>query len=191
MLDLDPRSTALVLIDLQNGIVAMPLAPRSGLEVLANAKNLAERFRATGALVVLVRVAFAPDFADAPGQRVDQPLPRPEGGYPAASTTLAEGLAQPKDIVVTKRQWGAFYGTELNLQLRRRAIKIIVLGGIATNFGVESTARQSWEYGYEVVLVEDACAGVSAELHDMAIRHIFPRIARVVHGADLAIAAQG
>jgi nicotinamidase-related amidase len=185
MPDLDPRSTALILIDLQDGIFGMPLAPRSGPEVLAQGLRLAQTVRSAGAQVILVRVAFAADFADAPGQNVDQPLQRPPGGLPAEWSMLAEGLVEPTDIVITKRQWGAFYGTELDLQLRRRGIKTIVLGGIATNFGVESTARQAWEHGYDVVLVEDVCAGVSAELHDMAIRSIFPRISRVVRSTDI------
>jgi nicotinamidase-related amidase len=167
----------------------MPLAPRSGADVLAAARVLAERFRAAGAPVVLVHVAWAADFADAPSARVDQPTPRPPGGLPAAWSALADGLAQPTDIVITKRQWGAFHGTELDLQLRRRGVRSIVLGGISTNFGVESTARQAWEYGYDVVLVEDACASGLAELHDMAIRHIFPRIARVVKSADIGFGA--
>ncbi|WPP05805.1 hydrolase [Methylocella tundrae] len=188
MPDFDLRAAALVLIDLQNGIVGMPLEPRSGTTTLATGKSLAGRFRAAGAPVILLRVAFAEDFADRPPPRVDQPMARPEGGLPADWSTLAEGLAQPTDIVIIKRQWGAFYGTELDLQLRRRGVRTIVLGGVATNFGVESTARQAWEHGYEVVLVEDACAGISAELHDMAIRHIFPRIARVAQSRDITFA---
>jgi len=189
MSGLDPRTTALVLIDLQNGIVGMPLAPRSGADVLAVGRALAQRFRTTGAPVVLVHVAWADDFADAPSARVDQPPPRPPGGLPATWSALADGLAQPTDIVITKRQWGAFHGTELDLQLRRRGVRTIVLGGIATNFGVESTARQAWEHGYDVLLVEDACASPLAELHAMAIRHIFPRIARVVKSADIGFDA--
>jgi nicotinamidase-related amidase len=189
MPDLDPRSSALVLIDLQKGIVGMPLAPRSGHDVLAQSRNLAERFRAAGAPVVLVRVAFAEDFADAPSRNVDQPMPRPQSGMPADWRELADGLAGPKDILIVKRQWGAFYGTELDLQLRRRGVKTIALGGIATNFGVESTARQAWEHGYDVIVAEDACASMSAELHDVAIRHIFPRIARVMASADIGFAA--
>ena len=175
----DPKTTALVLIDLQNGTLGMPLAPRSGAEVLETGKALAKRFRAAGALVVLVRVAFSSDFADTPSQEVDQPLKRPPGGLPAAWSTLADGLAQPSDLVVTKRQWGAFYGTELDLQLRRRGIRSIVLGGVATNFGVESTARAAWEHGYDLFLVEDACATITEELHAIALQHIFPRIARI------------
>ena len=188
MADLDPRRTALVLIDLQNGILGMPTAPRGGPEVLAAGRTLAQRCRAAGVPVVLVRVAFAPDFADAPRQPVDQPMARPDGGLPAGWSDLPDGLAEPGDILVTKRQWGAFYGTDLDLQLRRRGVDTIVLGGVATNIGVESTARQAWELGYAVVLAEDVCASLSAEMHDWTLRHIFPRIARIRAGADIAFA---
>ncbi len=108
------------------------------------------------------------------------------GSSPAAPTTLA--LGEPGDSLIVKRQWGAFYGTDLDLQLRRRGIETIVLGGVATNFGVESTARQAWEHGYAIVLAEDACTSRSAGLHDMAVRYIFPRLSRVVQSADIAFA---
>ena len=189
MTTLDPRTTALVLIDLQNGVMAMPLAPRSGADVLAAGKGLAARFRQASAPVVLVQVGWAADFADALRQPVDRPMPRPEGGHPAGWSDLAEGLAQPGDLRITKRHWNAFHGTELDLQLRRRGITTIVLGGIATNFGVESTARLAWELGYAVVLAEDACAGLSAELHEMAVQHVFPRIARVSQSAAIGFAS--
>lgn len=188
MIELDPRTAALVLIDLQNGIVGMPLAPRSGMEAASRGRDLARRFRAAGARVVLVRVAFSSDFGDALSQPVDEPMVRSRDGFPASWSELMDGLAEPGDIIVVKQQWGAFYGTGLDLQLRRRGIKTIVLGGIATNFGVESTARQAWEHGYEVVLAEDACASRSAELHEMAVRHIFPRISRVVQSGDIKLA---
>ncbi|MBB2200889.1 hydrolase [Gluconacetobacter tumulisoli] len=186
---LDPCTTALVLIDLQNGIIGLPLAPRTGTEVLKASRHLAARFRQAGAPVVLVRVAFSADFRDAPPQNVDAPTPRAAlENLPPDWSTLAEGLAQPTDIVVTKRQWGAFHGTELDLQLRRRGIRTIVLGGIATNFGVESTLRQAWELGYDVVVPEDTCASPSSDLHDMAIRHIFPRLSRVTDAASVTLA---
>lgn len=184
-LSLDPRATALVLIDLQNGIVERPAAPRSGADALAASMKLAERFRAAGAPVVLVNVAFS-DPRESLAQPVDEPMPRPEGGFPAGWSELVPGLAHAGDILVTKRQWGAFYGTQLELVLRRRGVRSIVLGGIATNFGVESTARQAWELGFEVVIAEDTCTTRSAELHELAIRHIFPRIARVRPSADIA-----
>ena len=148
----------------------MKMVPRSGADVVTASQALAERFRAAGAPVVLVRVAWAADYADAPGGAVDQMGPRPPGGLPAAWSALMEGLAQPQDILVTKRQWGAFTGTDLDLQLRRRGIKTIVIGGIATNFGVESTVRHAWELGYNVVV-------------------IFPRIARVMTSEAVALQA--
>jgi nicotinamidase-related amidase len=185
MIRLDPATTALVLIDLQNGIVVMPLAPRSGADALAAGKSLAMRFRAANSKVVLVTVGFAEDYADVLSAPVDQPTKRPPGGMPREWSELADGLAQPGDLRIVKRQWGAFHGTELDLQLRRRGVKTIVLGGIATNFGVESTARQAWEHDYSVVIVEDACATMSAELHELAIKSIFPRIARVTASSDL------
>jgi nicotinamidase-related amidase len=188
MLTLDPRSAALVLIDLQQGIVDRPLAPRSGGDVLSAGRALAERFRAAGAPVVLVRVTFADDYADAPPSNVDSPMQRPPGGMPEAWSRLADGLAAPGDIVVVKRQWGAFHGTDLDLQLRRRGIRNVVVGGIATNFGVESTVRAAWEHGYDVVVPEDVCATMSAEMHEFAFQHIFPRIARVTKSADIAFA---
>jgi nicotinamidase-related amidase len=113
----------------------------------------------------------------------------PPGGFPPDFMELADGLKKPGDLCITKRQWGAFYGTELGLQLRRRGIQTIVLGGIATNIGVESTARQAWEHGYAIVLVEDATSGQSAEMHDFAIKNIFPRISRIVKAADVAFKA--
>jgi nicotinamidase-related amidase len=189
MIDLDPTTTALVLIDLQNGIVGMNLAPRSGPEVLAAGTSLAGLFRAAGAKVVLVRVAFAEDYGDALRQPVDAPMQRPAGGLPPGWSDFPDGLAAPGDIVVTKRNWGAFYGTELDVLLRRRGIGTVVLGGIATNFGVESTARQAWERGYAVVVVEDACATMSAALHEMAIKSIFPRISRVTTADQIRLGA--
>ena len=171
MIKLDAATTALVLIDLQKGIVSRATAPYSGAEVLKAAIELTVRFRQAGATVVLVNVAFSPDFKDALRQPVDQPPILPPGGFPAGFTELADGLAQPGDLRITKRQWGAFHGTELDLQLRRRGIQTMVLGGIATNIGVESTARQAWEHGYAVVLAEDATSGMSAEMHEFAIKH--------------------
>jgi nicotinamidase-related amidase len=95
---------------------------------------------------------------------------------------------QPGDVVITKRQWGAFYGTDLELQLRRRGITTIVLGGIATNFGVESTARDAWERNYELILVEDAMTSLAPDAHALALKVVFPRLGRVRSTADVLAA---
>jgi nicotinamidase-related amidase len=185
MQNFDPKTTALVLIDLQKGVIGRTLAPYSGARIVEAAGKLAERFRSAGATVALVNVAFAPDFRDALRQPVDQPFAPPAGGFPANFSELADGLKKPGDICITKRQWGAFYGTEMDLQLRRRGIQTIVLGGVATNMGVESTARQAWEHGYALVIVEDATTSMSAELHDFSMQNIMPRIGRVLKAVDI------
>lgn len=182
-LSLELATTALVLIDLQEGIVSLPVKPRTGGEVAANARRLLERFRQGGGTVILVRVAFA-DEKERLNLTVDTPAP----GRPGRGELLPEIGPRPGDIVITKRQWGAFYGTDLDLQLRRRAIRTIVLGGIATNFGVESTARDAYERGYEQVFVEDAMSSVSEEGHRFAIGTVFPRIGRV-RSTDEVLAA--
>lgn len=185
---LDPATTALVLIDLQNGIVGLNCAPRTGAEVVGTARALATRFRDAGAPVVLVHVGWRSEVERA-STAVDMPAASPPGGLPAGWMDLVEDLREPSDIVVLKHHWGAFTGTDLDLQLRRRGVQTIVLAGIATNFGVESTARSAWELSYETLIVEDATTGLGTELHDFAFRNIFPHIAKVVSADDVAFAA--
>jgi nicotinamidase-related amidase len=90
-----------------------------------------------------------------------------------------EIVALNAPIAITKRHWGAFDGTELDLQLRRRKIESIILTGIATNFGVESTAREAWQLGYSLIIPEDACTSVAPGMHQFAFEKIFPRLARI------------
>lgn len=164
---LDPK-TALVVVDLQKGIVALPTA-HPAADVIANSATLADAFRAKGLPVVLVRVT-----GGAPG--------RTEGaqrsGQPAAdwADIVPELGPRDGDIVVTKQQWGAFYGTDLDLQLRRRGVTHVVVTGIATSIGVESTARAAHEHGYNVTVVTDAVTDMDLGAHDNSIEKIFPRL---------------
>jgi nicotinamidase-related amidase len=173
---LDER-TALVTIDLQNGIVALPAA-HPVEQVVANAARLATAFRRAGLPVINVRVRFSHDFADAPHPRADDPLP---GGAPAAGwDEYVDGLGvDPSDLQVTKRQWGAFYGTDLELQLHRRGITGIVLAGIATSIGVESTGRAAFDHGYHVTLAADATTDPDPEGYRHSVERVFPRFAEV------------
>lgn len=178
-LQLAPQTTALVLIDLEDGIVSRPgLAPYAGTEVVQQASRLAEVFRARGATVVYVHVLLSETLtlpADQPTRDPDAP-PSP----PQASQLVPEsGYQAGRDLLVAKRQWGAFYGTELDQLLRRRGVRTVVLAGIATNFGVESTARAGFDRGYEIVFAEDAMTSFSAEAHRFAVEQIFPRMGRV------------
>ncbi len=177
-LSLDAKSTALVLIDLQMGIINRSTAPHTAPSVVANAVRLAEKCRKVGSTVVLVRVSFAADGRDRLTMPTDTQFP---AAPPAADwAEIVPDLGpKPGDLVVTKRQWGAFYGTDLELHLRRRGVRTILLGGISTNFGVESTARDAYEHAYGLVLVEDAMSALSAEAHAFAIANIFPRLGLV------------
>ncbi len=175
-LAINPATTALVLIDLQHGIVAMNVHPRPSSEVVARAAQMADAFRKAGAPVVLVTVGNLPDGKDALSPKVDGVAPPATTRPDNWSTVVPELGPHATDVQITKRQWGAFYGTELDLQLRRRGIKTIVLAGISTHVGVESTARDAFERGYDQVLVEDAMASPSAEAHAGTVKFVFPRI---------------
>jgi nicotinamidase-related amidase len=177
-LRLDPATTALVLIDLQYGIVAMNVHPQPSAEVVARARELAHAFRVARAPVVLITVGSSGDGRDMLSPLADA-VPPPADPRPANwSTVVADLEPQSGDLRIVKRQWGAFYGTDLDLQLRRRGVRTIVLAGISTNVGVESTARDAFERGYEQVFVSDAMASPSAEAHANTLKFTFPRIGR-------------
>ena len=184
---LDPNATALVLIDLQQGIVAMPTEPHTTDQVIANALKLADRFRAARAPVVLVHVAMSLDGGDRLRLEVDEPQQWRQ--TPPDFAKIVPGLkTNDGDIIVTKKQWGAFYGTGLDLQLRRRGVRTIVLGGISTNYGVESTARDAYERSYNLVFAEDAMSARAAEDHAFALTRIFPRIGRLASTQEVLAA---
>jgi nicotinamidase-related amidase len=181
---LDPKTTALVLIDLQQGIVGVPAQPHSTAEVVANAVRLAERFRSAGSPVILVRVMTSPDGGDRLRPEIDEPQPARQVS-PGFSEIVPELTTGEHDIVITKKQWGAFYGTDLDLQLRRRGVQTVAIGGISTNYGVESTARDAYERNYALVFVEDAMSARAAEDHAFALTRIFPRIGRIASTDDV------
>lgn len=173
---LDPL-TALVVIDLQRGIVGQALA-HPAADVITRAAQLARAFRHRKLPVVLVNVA-----GRAPG-RVEAKLPA--FAPPANFTELVPELeVQPSDILITKYTWGAFHGTPLDLQLRRRGVTQIVLCGIQTSIGVETTARAAFEHGYNLSLVIDAMTDTVAELHHSTTERLFPRLGETGTTADL------
>jgi nicotinamidase-related amidase len=178
---LDPRS-ALVVVDLQAGIAGTPTQPHAAADVVERSARLADAFRARGLPVVLVRVTRRPDGADAVPGRTDMSAAGAgqapvTPGWDVIVDELGGPTGKDGDVVVTKRNWGAFYGTDLDLQLRRRGVTQVVLTGIATSIGVESTARQAHEHGYHVTVATDAVADRNAVDHEHAVTRIFPRLA--------------
>jgi nicotinamidase-related amidase len=173
---LDPIKTALVLIDLQHGIVAFPAQPHASSKVVERSRSMAESFRKKGSPVVYVRV----DLSDMLPIIVDVSHSDPNAVIPAiASELVPDAGFQKGDLLVTKRHWGAFGQTGLEDALRGRGVDTIVLAGLATNFGVESTARQAVGLGFQVVIAEDACSSISPDAHTFAVKTIFPLIGRV------------
>jgi nicotinamidase-related amidase len=164
---IDDRS-ALVVIDLQKGVAGMPAAHPMN-EIVGRTAELAKAFRAKGLPVVLVNVTGVP-----PG-RTD--TPRPAFSLPSDWAELVPELEpQPEDHRVSKQRWGAFLGTNLDEFLRGRGITQIVLTGVATSIGVESTARSAYDLGYNVALVVDAMTDRSEAAHLYCMDKIFPRL---------------
>ena len=162
------RKTALIIIDLQKGIVGLPLA-HPVADVVKHARMLADAFRRHGLPVVLVNVA-----GRAPG-RTEQP--RGNIAFPADWTELIPDLnQQPGDHTVTKYTPGAFSKTGLEEHLRSLGVTQVVLAGIATSNGVEATARQAYECGFHVTLAVDAMTDGQMEAHLHSLTRIFPRL---------------
>jgi nicotinamidase-related amidase len=187
-LTLDPKSTALVLIDLQRGITSGgSLSPNTAADVIARSAELAAAFRKHSALVVLVHVDPGPNGELFPRPEADNPRP-PFNVPPDWAELVPELNRQSSDVVVTKHQPNAFYCTDLDVHLRRRNIRTIVLGGIATNLGVESTARAAFERGYEQVFISDAMTARAEVLHTHTVTHILPTMGRVRTAAEISAA---
>ena len=127
-------------------------------------------------------------MAEDPARRVDEPSPLPKT-LPEGFIDLVPGRAQQGDLMITKKSWGVFSATALDLELRRPGIRRIVLGGVATQFGVESTARQALGLGYELVIARDATASRSVESHECSMRRIFPRIARITDSSAVSFSS--
>ena len=170
------KKPVLIVIDLQKGIVNFPTAHPSH-EIVGKSAALARAFRHRGFPVVLVNVAGgAPGRADVTHNFTP----------PAGWTDLVPELEQHhSDHVVTKIRWGAFHETGLDKHLQELGVTQVVLCGIATSIGVESTARYAHEHGYHVALVEDAMTDLDAEAHAHSLNKIFPRLGEVTNTAEV------
>jgi nicotinamidase-related amidase len=173
---LDPN-TALIVVDLQKGIINLPLIhPIAG--VIERTRVLLDAFRQHDLPVVLVNVA-----GGAPG-RTEQPRrfsTLPEG----FSDLIPELDRQANDILVTKGTWGAFANTDLEAQLKAKGVTQVVVTGVATGTGVEATARQAYEAGFNVTLAIDAMTDSRPEAHDYSLKHVFPRLGETGSTQDI------
>ena len=178
-LKLNVEKTALVVIDLQKGIAnsGRQTFPHSVTEVIENSSKLAKTFADKGGFVVLVRVSSL-DGKDwlTPATDLNNGVMKLPVGWDILVPEIAD---TPNAHIITKRQWGAFHGTDLDLQLRRRGIDTIVLSGISTSAGVDTTAREAYQNGYNQIFAEDAMTASTKEEHDYVCKYIFPKIGKV------------
>jgi nicotinamidase-related amidase len=183
----EPTTTALVIIDMQGAVRRHAAAPHDAETVISRVSRLVEDAREGGSLVVYVRTSFLPDESDSLTlvKRVDVERHAPNR-WDGWDQLVDEMQPLPTEPVIVKRSWNAFYGSDLDLQLRRHGIETVVMCGISTNFGVEGTARSAYDHGYELVFVEDAMASATAELHEFAVTEVFPQIGRVRDVATVA-----
>lgn len=165
---IDPK-TALLVVDLQKGLIGLPFIHPIA-DVLAQTRALLDAFRDRNLPVALINVA-----GGAPG-RTEQPRRLGDDFPPDFTEFVPELGRQPSDIVVTKRTWGAFTHTDLEARLRALGVTQVVLAGIATGTGVDATARQAYELGFNVTLALDAMTDGRPEAHDYSIDKIFPRL---------------
>ena len=169
-LALDPATTALLVLDLQTRLVALPLGPVPGTQVVERSATLAEAFRAEQALVVFVQ-AHRPN--------VDE--------QPPGSALVPEATPKAGDLLLTKQSVGVFATTDLHERLQEHGVRTLVICGIATTMAVESAARVASDLGYDVVLPRDAMSGLHADEHEFALTHVLPRFGDVVDSADIRL----
>jgi len=170
------KNTALVLIDLQNGIAGLPLVhPVAG--IIANAAKLLDAFHAAGLPVVIVNV----NPANAAWMKArKEPSAMPGGQFKADWLDIVPELkTKDGDIFVSKSTWGAFESTEIDAELKKRGVTGIVLGGISTSIGVEGTARGASARGYNITFAKDAMTDMFADAHEHSFKYIFPRVGEI------------
>jgi nicotinamidase-related amidase len=161
-------SAALIVIDLQKGIAALPTV-HPIKDIISRAAQLARAFRERGLPVVLVNVTgAAPGRTDAGPRNIS---------FSADWTELLPELQQQSDdYLISKQRVGAFVGTSLDETLRRRNVTQVFVIGVATSSGVESTVRSAYDHGYNVVAVVDAMTDRDADAHRHSVEKIFPKI---------------
>lgn len=176
------NKTALVLIDLQQGILKMDYAPYTAENIVQNANKLIEVFRKNNSFIVFVRVKLY-DGKDAlkPNSMISL-LPKEGHDYSKFHHLLNK---RDGDFVIDKRQFSAFVGTDLDLQLRRRGIDTIVLGGVATHVGVDTTARDAYQLNYNQFFVTDMMSAQNETLHQFPIDNIFPLMRQTITTNEL------
>jgi nicotinamidase-related amidase len=182
---IDPSTTALLIMDYQNGII--PMAPNPE-KLVAGAREAIGLMRSHGATIGYVRVGFADasEIGGAMGKRVGGTAALEHFGADHANTQIhAEVAPEEGDIVVRKTRVGPFGSTDLHEQLQARGIDTLILAGISTSGVVLSTVRDAHDRDYRLIVLADLCADRDPEVHEVLTGKIFPGQAEVIGAAEL------
>lgn len=183
---IDPKTTALLVMDYQNAAVDMVPTVKDGL--LTQTATLLVAARKAGMRVIFVVVSFRPGYPEvSPRNPIFGPL-RTSGRFVEGSpgTEIHAAVApQPGEAIVTKRRVSAFFGTDLDVILRSHGIETLLLAGIVTSGVVLSTVRHAADADYRLLVVEDCCADRDPELHRVLMEKVFARWATVMKAAEI------
>ncbi|MFE4956091.1 cysteine hydrolase family protein [Streptomyces sp. NPDC056653] len=169
--------TALLVVDLQEATVALPTVHPAG-EIVDRAAELATIFRSHELPVVLINVAGGAPGRNELTQRTAAPAPN-------WADLVPQLKAEASDHLVTKLTWDAFPGTDLHTYLQSQNVTQVVVAGIATSIGVESTARSAYALGYNVTLATDAMTDLDPEAHANTIERIFPKLGETATAEEI------
>lgn len=178
--------TAYVVIDIQKGIMdSRPMSPYTNEEILSASNELASFFKNTESLIVLVNV----DGTTFPYLHPSRIKRSEETPFPKMYTEFSMDIAKDEPaknvIQITKHNPGAFFGTDLDLQLRRRGIDTIILSGVSTSNGVYATALDAFQFGYKLYVVEDATGDRETEMHNLFFEKLYPKLGTIIKSSDL------
>ena len=191
---INPRTSALLLQDLQNDIIKSnrPVVPMGSAQLIANCRKLLDKARQVGMPVIYVQVIRRRDLKDAPRPPLGAPA-APAGGPALIEGTegakvVSELAPRPGDVVISKHTTSPFHTTDIGVYLRRFGVSTLVLTGYSTTGVVEGSLRDARDQDYDCVVVRDCCAAGMAQEHDTCMDIVFPRMAWVA-GVDEVIGA--
>jgi len=190
---LDPKTTALLILDLQNDVIHADGAfagtgsaeHATSQKVAEQAGRLAKAARAKGVKVIHVHHFASVGAGDDADSKRNAGLWQgtADAGAVKPGTWGAEPHAgvepQDGDIVVQKQRVSAFFGTPLDIKLRGLGVEKVLVCGAWTNMSVESTIRYGADLGYEMVLVSDACSSMNADWHRVAVEYAVTSLGEV------------
>lgn len=186
MLSLDPKTSALLVMDFQTGIVEMIASGQK--ELLERTAALLGAARQSGMRVVHVVVGFRAGYPEVSARNASFGPIRESGRFAegSAGTEVHAAVApKPGEVVVTKHRVSAFAGTDLDMILRANGVETLVLAGIATSGVVLSTVRHAADADYRIVVVEDCCADRDPEVHRVLMEKVFARQATVMKAEEV------